>query len=348
MIVSRRLGLRAIFWSCLALASSALVSSPSAAAGKTFLTMDSFPAGSTAGQFGIAFTQVVQKHLPIEIQVSVGKPATKSAVDAAKGKVDLILTAPSINYFMQKRIAMYKKVKNAPALNAELRGFLNYPLGPYHIVVYESSGIESLDELKGKKVFMGPPAGAATTVATQIVTGATHLSPKKDFEVMRFDWKSAETAFLDRQMDVYIGPTSVPSPMVQQFALVSPIRILGIPEAAFRSEPMKKALALPGRTIETIPAHAYENQVNEGPVKSIGSWVGIGSSRKLNPKLVHDMVKAFWEHLDDVHATAAWMKAITRDSALREMNIPLHLGAYRYYKEAGWDVRSALIPPEAK
>ena len=30
------------------------------------------------------------------------------------------------------------------------------------------------------------------------------------------------------------------------------------------------------------------------------------------------------------------------------MNIPLHVGAYRYYKEAGFDIPAALVPPEAK
>ncbi len=338
---------RTVMKGAAAVALAAGLATGAVAQDKKFLTMDSFPAGSTPGQFGIAFTQMIQKKLPIEIQVSVGKPATKSALDAAQGKVDLFLTAPTINHFMQNTAAMFKKVKNAPELNSKLRGFLNYPLGPYHIVVYEESGIKSMDQFKGKKVFLGPPAGAATTVATQIVEGATGLKPGEDFEVVRFDWKSAETAFLDRQMDVYIGPTTVPSPSIQQFALVSPIRILGISDEAFKSKPIQAALKLPGRTIITIPTGIYDNQVNEGPVRSIGSWVGLGSNKDMDADLVYNMMKTFWENIDEVHATADWMKVITRESALLEMNIPLHLGAYRYYKEQGWDIPEALIPPEA-
>lgn len=315
---------------------------------KTFLTMDSFPAGSTPGQLMIAFTQVVQKNLPIEIQVSVGKPATKSAVDAAKKKVDLFLTAPTINHFMQKKAAMYKKVANAPELNANLRGILNYALGPYQIVVYEDSGIKSLDQFKGKKVFLGPPAGAATKVATQIMAAATDLKPGEDYEIVRFDWKSAETAFLDRQMDVYIAPTTVPSPSIQQFALVSKIRIIGIPDHAWNKPSMKAALGLPGRTIHDIPPGIYNNLVNEKSIKSIGSWVGLGANKWVDEDLVYKMTKVFWENLADVHATADWMSAINKDTALKEMNIPLHAGAYRYYKEAGWKVADALKPPEAK
>jgi hypothetical protein len=73
--------------------------------------MDSFPAGSTRGQFRIAFTQVRHKKLPLEIRVSVGKLATNSAVYAAKVKGDLFLIAPAINHFMQNTAAMFKKLK---------------------------------------------------------------------------------------------------------------------------------------------------------------------------------------------------------------------------------------------
>lgn len=319
-----------------------------AAQDKTFLTMDGFPAGTTAGQFGIAFTQIVQRHLPVDIQVSTGKPATKSAVNAANRKVDLIITAPTINHFMQSRTAMFAKVANAPELNKELRNILNFALGPYHIVVYEDSGIRSLSDIKGKKVFLGPPAGAATKVATQIVAAATDLTPNEDFEVMRYDWSSAETAFIDRQMDVHIGPTTLPSPQIQQFALVSKIRILGVPDDAWEQPSLKAALALPGRTIHTIPAGLYENQVNETPVKTIGSWVGIGTHKGLDPDLVYRMTKAFWENIDDAYQTADWMKTITPETIFNESNIPLHVGAYRYYKEAGFDVPADQIPPEAK
>lgn len=315
---------------------------------KQFLTMDSFPAGSTPGQFGIAFTQVVQKNLPIEIQVSVGKPATKSAVDAAKQKVDLFLTAPTINQFMQTNTAMFAKVKDAPELNSNLRNIMNYNLGPYHIVVYEDSGIKTLADFKGKKVFLGPPAGAATKVASQIMEAATDLVPGEDYEVMRYDWQSAETAFLDRQMDVYIAPTTLPSPSIQQFALVSPVRILGIPEHAWDKPSMKAALGLPGRTIQDIPAGTYENQVNEGDVRTIGSWVGLGTHKWMDEETVYQLTKAIWENIGDFYETAEWMKGITKESIFNESNIPLHAGAYRYYKEAGFNVPADQIPPEAK
>lgn len=319
----------------------------SAHADDIYLKMDNLPAGTSAGQFGIAFSQVVQKYLPYKIQISTGKPATKSALAASKKNIDLFVTAPTINHFMQTKTAMFKKVEDADVLNGNLRGIINYSLGPYHMIVYESSGIKTLADIKGKKVFLGPPAGAATKVTTQIVAGVTGYVPGEDFEVMRFDWATAETAFIDRQLDVMMQPTTIPSPAVQQYAASSEIRFLGIPDEAFDTDPVKAALGYPGRTVVEIPAGTYDNQVNETAVKTIGSWVGLGTHKWMDEEVVYNMTKAFWEHSDEIYATAAWMEGITRETALAEMNIPLHIGAYKYYKEAGFDIPAHVVPPEA-
>ncbi len=330
------------------IAASTLAMASAAQAEDVYLKMDGLPAGTSAGQLGIAFSQVAQKYLPYTIQISTGKPATKSALAASKQEIDLFVTAPTINYFMQNKAAMFKKVPDADLLNQNLRGIINFSLGPYHMVVYESSGIKSLKDIKGKKVFLGPPAGAATKVTTQIVAGVTGYVPGEDFEVMRFDWATAETAFIDRQIDVMMQPTTIPSPAIQQYAASSKIRLLGIPDEALDTEQVKAALGFPGRTIIEIPAGIYENQVNETAVKTIGSWVGLGTHKWLDEEVVYNLTKAYWEHTDEIYATAEWMKGITRETALLEMNIPLHIGAYRYYKEAGFDIPENVIPPEAK
>lgn len=314
---------------------------------KTFLTMDSNPAGTTVGQFMIAFTQVAQKYLPVEIQVSTGKPSTKSTVDGAQKKVDLYTGAPTINWYMQNQAAMFAKVENAKELVTHVRGLINYPLGPYQMVTYADSGIETLADIKGRKVFLGPPAGAATKVMTDVVKAVTGFEPGTDFEAMRYDWASAETAFLDGQMDVYMVPTSLPSPQIQQFALVRKIRMLGIPKDAMGHELIKASLNYPGRTIWTVPPGSYDNQVNTETVDTIGSWVGIQTHEWLDEQLAYDLVRVFFENLGEVHETAAWMKIVTLETALSEMNVPLHPGALRFYREKGIAVPAALVPPGA-
>ena len=41
-------------------------------------------------------------------------------------------------------------------------------------------------------------------------------------------------------------------------------------------------------------------------------------------------------------------KNVKFENALLGVTIPLHIGAYKYYKEKGVQIPPALIPPEAK
>ena len=42
------------------------------------------------------------------------------------------------------------------------------------------------------------------------------------------------------------------------------------------------------------------------------------------------------------------MEELNRKTAFAAVNGPLHIGAYKYYKEAGFDIPAIAIPPEAK
>ena len=51
---------------------------------------------------------------------------------------------------------------------------------------------------------------------------------------------------------------------------------------------------------------------------------------------IYKATKAFWEHLDEVHAMAPWAKnALTLEQSLQSIPEPIHPGAKRYYDEIG-------------
>jgi|TARA_B100000315_G_scaffold162388_1_gene150814 hypothetical protein len=315
------------------------------ATAKDFYKMSTLGPGSTPYVVMTAFAKVINQHVEgVEIQVNATGAATRHAVDAAKGKIDFFMSAPSVHHFMTKNLAMYKKMKDAPKLAKNLRAIFNFPIGVYHVVVYEDSGIKSLADVKGKKVYLGPPAGAARVIATSLVEGATGYKAGRDFEAITMGWGAASQAFQDRQFDVYINPTNAPSPVISQVALGNKIRILGLSDADFKNPILSKTMKLPGRTIGSIAPGTYgKNQTNGDSVKSIGAWVGVGTRQGMSTDVMYRMTKAFWENLAEVHAVAPWLKAIAFETALAEMNMPLHPGAAKYYRERGVDVPAGLM-----
>ena len=97
-----------------------------------------------------------------------------------------------------------------------------------------------------------------------------------------------------------------------------------------------------------IPAETYSGQVNETAVPAIAlrhiAGVGIHTSEET----IYQVTKAIWENIDEFYSYGDFLKQVNPELAFVDMNVPLHAGAYRYYKEAGWDIPEALIPPEAQ
>lgn len=314
------------------------------------MRFEGIQAGSTAGTFSVAWVQAGQKDSGVKIQMSTGKPVTKAVLLGAQGKADLFLYTPGIAHFMKNQIVMFSKVKEAKELSKSLRGIMNFPLGPYHYIVWESSGIKSFNDLKGKKVFLGPPGGAAPNISSAFIEAVSGLKASEDYTLMRFDWTAGRTAFSDRQMDLTSFPTAVPSAIVQEYGASEKIRLLGLTKESLEHPKVKAVLKVPGRTLTMLDPSVYApNVVNTEPLHSMQGWMGLATNNSVKEEAVYKMTKSFWENLKDVHATAAWMPTtVTPENALLEMNIPLHAGAYKYYKEAGWKVPDGIIPPEAK
>lgn len=323
------------------------LAAPAASAQTKTLQMASTGVSSPTTVFSIAVSEILKRELDYRTQLATGAAATRQAVDAANGRLDLYVTAVSINEYMKNNGAMFKDMAEAPELFKKLRGIMNYPFGAYHPVVWADSGIETMEDIKGKKVFTGPPSGAARGVSEAIVKGSTGMVANEDYETVNLDWSSASQAFQDRQIDVYFLPTPIPSPALAQISALGEFRVLTISDEAAETEVMKAQSELPGRSYAMLPADTYENLVNTEAVRVINSTVGLGTRADMADDDIYAITKAIFEYKADLVAAAKWMEQITPESALAQMNMPLHPGAYRYYQEIGVDVPEEIRPPAA-
>lgn len=315
---------------------------------KEYYKMSTLAPGSTIYVITAGFAQATNKYLPqYEIQLKSAGSAARHMLDGARGKIDFFMSSTILAYFMTIGKGMYKKVKDAPALAKNLRSIFNFPVGSWQIVVYEESGIRTFKDIKGEKVFLGPPSGGATALATAIVEGASGYRAGKEFAVARMGFAAAQQAFQDRKIDVWAYPSLVPGAGLQQIALTNKIRLLSLKREDFDKPKIKKVMSLPGRTREIIPPDAYgSNQMNKEPVLAVGAWIGVGCRKGLPEKVVYETTKAFWEHIEDLHAQGKALQTINLQTALRELNLPLHPGALRYYQEKGLKIPGQAIPKE--
>ena len=246
---------------------------------------------------------------------------------------------------MSNGTKMFKKVKGAKKLAHNLRAMFNYRIGFYQFGVFEESGIKTLADLKGKRVFIGPPATVQRVVAGGFVQAATGLVPGKDYKLVKLGFGPAMQAFQDRQLDVLVATSNPPAANFVQAALTSKIRFLGATDADWAKPAMKKLMRVPGRTRGQFAPDAYgSNQTNTKPIQTVAAWVGLVTRKDIPDAVIYKMTKTFWEHIDEMYSVAPWAKdAIKMESAFTQMNMKLHPGALRYYKEKGVKVPQKVM-----
>ncbi|MDX1375441.1 MAG: TAXI family TRAP transporter solute-binding subunit [Burkholderiales bacterium] len=323
---------------------AAFVAQPAAAT--EYVKMSTLGPGSSPNLVMTTFATMVNQKSggEIEIQVNATGAATKHAVEAAQGKIDLYMYSPLVHSFMQKKTAMYAKMDDAPALSQKLRALFSFPIGVYHIAVYADSGITSMQDIKGKKVFLGPPSGAATRIMDGLVVALTGYQAGKDYEAVKLGWGPAAQAFQDGQLDVYMNPTNAPSPVFQQAALTRKIRFLGIPQDQLNNPEVEKLYKRPGGALGTLPKGTYgANQVNDADVTTIKAVVGVGAGEHVKAELVYTMVKTFWDNIAAESKGTPWLRALKRDEVFDQMNMKLHPGAVKYYREVGLKIPEKLL-----
>jgi len=316
----------------------ALNAAPTQAADK--IKMATIAPGTSAYLTMTTFATLVNQHQKdYEITVDATGAATKHMIELAKGKLDYCMSSPTIYFFLKKGKAMYRKLKNAPELAEKMRLVMWFPYGQYHYITYADSGIKTLKDLKGKKVFLGPPGGGAWAAAYGFTKAATGLDVKKgDFENVKASWSSAFQGFQDRQFDVYINGGIAPFPQVEQLSLTSEIRLLGLTKEEYGSNAgaQKYIKGLVGRELGIVKKGTYGKNVKmDHDIYTNGAAVGIVARTDLPAAQVYKVTKTFWENAEAMKASTPWMKHITVKYAVKEGGMKLHPGAQRYYEEVG-------------
>lgn len=285
-------------------------------------------------------TMINQAQDEYQIQVDATGAATRHMVEVAAGELDMSMTSPNIYDFMQRGVAMYQELPEAPELSKNLQLMLWFLYGQYHYVVYADSGIETLEDIRGRSVFLGPPGGGAWNSAHAWVEGMTGMTAGEDYENVRGSWSSAVQGFQDRQFDVFVNGGIAPFPQIEQLALTSKLRLLGLTEEAFAaSEDAQAMTSRLGAEIGLIPAGSYgDGVVNTEDVYTHGASVGVTVRADLDEETVYLLTRTFWEQAQAAEADQPWLRNVSLDYAVRAAGMQLHPGALRYYEEIGLEI----------
>ena len=144
--------------------------------------------------------------------------------------------------------------------------------------------------------------------------------------------------FKDKKLDFIIDPGNPPSAGITEITTATPIRLIDVgPEAL---EKVRKAN--PGYSTVDTPGGLYRGQ--EKPVVCIGIPAGMVISSDIADDLAYEITKVIFENTKTISKVHKVLKEFSIQNALRGAYLPLHPGAYKYYKEKGIAVPERLKP----
>ncbi|WLR47492.1 TAXI family TRAP transporter solute-binding subunit [Halobacillus litoralis] len=195
------------------------------------------------------------------------------------------------------------------------------------VVTLDSTGIESIEDLKGKKVAVGPPGGA-TREAAEMVLSAYGIE-EGDYEAFEEGFGDAKSKLQNNTIDASFAVVGVPSSTTDELdAATGEVKFLNI-----EGDALEEVVANSQYEAYTVEPGTYEWQ--EEPVETITAMaLLLGSTSQVSEDLAYEMTKTLYENAGDMSIAQA--KLVTQDSALTgAQDLPLHPGAEKYFKEAG-------------
>ncbi len=254
--------------------------------------------------------------------------STEGSVDninrIAAGEIDSGLTQADIAYWAHTGTGVYSW--RGPL--EKLRLIANLYPESIQIVVRRDSGIESVADLRGKRVALGAPE-SGTLVDAQIILKAYGLS-ESDIKPFYLLPGPAGDLLRDGGLDAFFIVAGVPTNAISILSEEIEIDLLSV-----TGEPAERLIEdYPFFTFNLIPAETYDGTAEVRTLAVGAQWV---LSADADADVVYGMTSALWNKnsralLDSGHPKG---KQIRIESALDGAGIPLHPGAERYYREIG-------------
>ena len=209
----------------------------------------------------------------------------------------------------------------------ELRGLVPLYAEPIHFLVAKGSNIKSIQDLKGKRVSVGA-VGSGTEVTVRTLLKVAGIDPDKDIRAENLGLSDTAGAFADKNIDAALT--------VGALGIAGVVEITTLGTAEFRDIPAdvvaKLGKELPYYLPFDIPANTYKDQTK--PVKAMASWNVLITTEKLGDEDAYKMTKALYEHKQDILNISTRLASMSPEN-LKYIQVPLHKGSEKYYKEIG-------------
>jgi len=296
------------------------------------ITIGTGPVGGSWFPFGAVVCTIINEH----VEGVRAAPCLGGAVANAKacelGDQLIAMTNSPTDKNAWAGVAPFEKQ------HRNLRGlWMNYP-EISHIFTLAEANIKSVSDLKGKRV--SPMyEGSTGFVMNQRYLEEYGMTIEDFSKCTLIGYSGGADLLKDKHLDAYMINTMPPNAAFLDVCTFTEIHIIALDPDKINSLIAKD----PSYIHVTIPGGTYPG--NPDDIHTVGYKCGFTANKDLPEDVAYEVVKAFWANYEMVmHVNPSFPIYIIPENAFDGMVLPLHPGAYRYYKEQGYEIPDHIMP----
>jgi len=280
--------------------------------------------GGTAGTYyplGGGIAQIIKDNTKMDANAQTTGASVENMRLLSDEQVDLAFTQTDIAEYASKGTEMFqgKPVKNLKAISSMYNETVQ-------IVTTEDSGINSVADLKGKRVSVGAPGSGVEANAKQVLE--IYGFKFDDLKAEHLNFGDSTQKIQDGQLDAAFLTAGAPTSAVTELSATTKLKVLSLEPDKISGLTTK----YPFYVEEIIPAKTYGDNAE---IKTVAVKAMLVVRSSLTEDQVYNITKAIYEHLDKLVAINKKAESMKLDTALEGVSLELHPGAAKYFKEKG-------------
>lgn len=267
------------------------------------------------------------------VSVRATEGSRSNLEDLHRGTLDAALVQGDMAYWAYKGTGPFR----GSAPKSGLRALAMLHAEAVHVVVSQKSPVQTLVDLRGKRVAIGPK-GSGSHADAQLLLAGVGLDPNA-YTAVPLSVEQAAPALIEGGVDALIAVGGAPLPSLDQLFSMSALRLLPLPEAVTAALSADYPFLVP----VTLPAGIYAG-TPATPTLSVRAAMVVTDS--MEDALAQAITQALWHETNRATLAAGHplAQALSPETATRGMVLPMHRGAEAHYKNLlGEDWR--FVPP---
>jgi TRAP transporter TAXI family solute receptor len=235
-----------------------------------------------------------------------------------RNEVDAVSTYADIAY-----LASVGQLEDMDGAFDDVRGIAALPVRELQVVLAPQSPIQSIRDLRGRRVSLGPP-GTGVAITAGLLLSAFGIG-SHDIRAEHLAFDEAVLPVMNGEIDAAFWGGRFPNPNIAAATRHGArlLQVVGPEIEHFRAEyPFLRATVIPAGTYPGI----------EHVVHTVGVDGIFVCRAELDERLVYNLTKAFFQAVSTAGRDVRMLRGFNTSRAAATP-LPLHPGAARYYRE---------------